>query len=182
MSRGSILAVVAASFAAGTVASGASSSPQPLTQHGTVISLADPGALVVRIADGTSERVQLVGITLPSAGSCASAQAAADLGTLVTGKPVWLLVVVGKGRLVGAYVILPGGIDAGLELVQRGDATVSDAQPFKQRAAYLRAQKIAQAGSLGLWGCNAPSGPDQQGHGHGPQGHGPDSNGGPKDK
>jgi endonuclease YncB( thermonuclease family) len=145
-----------------------------------VISLVDQGALVVRIADGTSERVQLVGITLAPLGSCAFAQATADLGALVTGKPVWLLIAVGKGRLVGAYVILPGGIDAGLELVQRGDATVSSAQPFKQRAAYLRAQKVAQSGSLGLWGCNAPSGPEQQGHGHDPQGHGADSKGGSK--
>jgi endonuclease YncB( thermonuclease family) len=130
----------------------------------------------VRIADGTIEHVQLIGISLPATGSCAFAQATADLGAIVTGKPVWLLVVPGKPRSVpfAAYVILPEGVDAGLELIQRGDATVSNGPPFKQRSAYLKAQKAAQASSLGLWGCAPPSPPGSPppGHGHAPPAHG----------
>jgi endonuclease YncB( thermonuclease family) len=131
--------------------------------------------------------VQVFGLTAPAAGSCALGQAAADATSLALGKPVWLVAVQGGSsksvrRAVVAYVILPGGLDLGLELVKRGDATVrADQRAFKQRAAYLRAEDAAQASSLGLWGCGGgqttttttTSAPPGRGHGQGaPQGQG----------
>jgi endonuclease YncB( thermonuclease family) len=174
------------------VPEGALGSP-PVTQRGTVTAIANPGLLTVRLGDGTRELVQVLGLTAPAAGSCALGQAAADATSLALGKPVWLVAVQGGSsknvrRAVVAYVILPGGLDLGLELIKRGDATVrADQRPFKQRAAYLRAENAAQASSLGLWGCgggqttttSVPPGrgqgqgaPPGQGQGHGSSGNG----------
>jgi endonuclease YncB( thermonuclease family) len=181
MSRGQILAGIAITLAGCALAPAATSTPPPFTQRGTVSTVVDAVTLDVRLPDGKSERVQLIGLQPPGAASCALGQATADLGALVAGKPLWLLVVPPKGHaknVVAAYAILPGGADVGLELLQRGDATVGRAKgPFKQLAAYTRAQKTAQAAGLGLWGCTAaaptpasPPGQSGQSHGHGHSG------------
>ena len=186
------IAIALAVFALSQVAS---STAPPFTQRGTVTTVVDPVTLDVRLTDGRSERVQLIGLQPPTAGSCALTQAATDLSGLVSGKPLWLLIVPPRGKakhIVLAYAILPGGNDVGLELVRRGDATVArNERPFKQLAAYTRAQKAAQAARLGLWGCTpsaaspatppAPSPPPGQSHGNGndhtPPGQGSDKNG-----
>ena len=146
----------------------------PFAQRGAVSAIVDPATIEVRLPDGTSERVQLVGVAVPRGDSCVLAQATADITTLALGKPVWLVAVKGKPhRTILAYAILPGGLDLGLELVKRGDATVrTDQHPLKQRSAYLRAQSAAHAGSVGLWGCTTTAAPKpgDQGHGHGPPG------------
>jgi micrococcal nuclease len=164
----------------------ASATPQPFTQRGTATVVVDPVTLDVSLVDGTSERVQLIGLQPPAAGSCALSQATADLGALVSGKPLWLLVVPGKRkpkRVVTAYAILPGGGDVGVDLVRRGDAKVAHGQwPFKQLADYTRAQKTAQTAEAGLWGCSlapavspppAPPGHDNSHGKSGDNGHGP---------
>jgi endonuclease YncB( thermonuclease family) len=130
-----------------------------LTQQGTVAAIVDSSTIDVRLPGSKSERVQLFGVSALADGSCALSQAQADITSLALGKSVWLVAVGGKpGRnhaLVVAYVVLPGGLDLGLELVRRGDVTVrTDAKPFKQRHSYLRVQAAAESGSLGLWGCN----------------------------
>jgi endonuclease YncB( thermonuclease family) len=194
MLRGKVLVGIIIALAACVLIPVAASAQQPFTQRGTVTAVVDPVTLDVRITAETSERVQLIGLKPPSAGSCALGQATADLGALVSGKPLWLLVVPPRGkakRIVLAYAILPGGDDVGLELVRRGDVTVAhDGGPFKQLAAYTRAQKAAQAAKLGLWGCTTsaaspappdPSAPPGQSHGNGndhtPPGQGSDKNG-----
>jgi endonuclease YncB( thermonuclease family) len=189
MSRGLVLAGIAITLAAFALAQLASSTPQPFTQRGTTTAIVDPVTLEVRLTDGTSERVQLIGLQPPAAGSCALSQATADLGALVSGKPLWLLVVPPKAkgkRVVTAYAILPGGADVGLELVRRGDATVWHHGTFKQLTVYARAQKDAQGAKLGLWGCTPaapspppPASPPGQAHGKGqqPPGQSPDKNG-----
>jgi hypothetical protein len=63
-------------------------------------------------------------------------------------------------HVVLAYTILPGGLDLGLELVKRGDATArADRPPFKSLVTYIRAQEDAQATSVGLWACPTGSAP-----------------------
>jgi endonuclease YncB( thermonuclease family) len=174
MLRGQVFAGIAFVLAVCALASAAPSTPQPFTQRGTVTAIVDPVTLDVRLADETSERVRLIGLEAPAAGSCALPQATADVGSLVSGKPLWLVVVPPNGkakRVVPAYAILPGGTDLGVELVRRGDATVSHG-PFKKLAAYTRAQSAAQAGALGVWGCNAAPAPpappaSAQGQSHG---------------
>jgi endonuclease YncB( thermonuclease family) len=142
----------------------------PFTQRGAVSAIVDPATIEVHLVDGTSERVQIFGIVAPAAGSCAQGQATTDITALALAKSVWLVAVKGKPRrTIDAYAILPGGLDLGLELVKRGDATVrADPHPFEQRTAYLRAQAAAHAGSLGLWGCGTalPSKPGDHGHAH----------------
>src|SRR5262249_20853288 len=87
-------------------------------------------------------------------------QATADAAALALGKSVWLVAVQGgpprnSRRPLLAYVILPGGSDLGLLLVNRGDATVrTDQHQWKQRASYVRAEQVAQAALLRLWGCS----------------------------
>jgi endonuclease YncB( thermonuclease family) len=176
MLRGQVFVGIAISLVVCALASAAPFTPQPFTQRGTVTAVVDSVTLDVRLADGTGERVQLVGLEAPAAGSCALAQAFVDLGALVSGKSLWLVVVPPKGKakhLVPAYAILPGGADVGLELVRRGDATVSHRGPFKKLAAYMQAQKTAQAGKLGVWGCTSaapsappPAAPQGQANGH----------------
>ena len=185
MSRGRVLAGIAVAMATCVLAPVGSSTPQPFTQRGAIVSVVDPASVNVRLTDNTGERVKLIGLQPPAPGSCGFDPALADLNALVAGKPVWILVVPPRGApakkrsLVTGYVILPGGADVGLELVRRGDATVRrDQGPFKQSAAYKQAQKAAQASSLGLWGCTsagtppaaapAPGQSQGQGHGQGP--------------
>jgi endonuclease YncB( thermonuclease family) len=162
MSPGRVLAGIAVAVAACVLAAAGSATPQPFTQRGTIVSVVDPATLDVRLTGKTAERVKLIGLQPPAVGSCAYGPALADLNTLVAGKPVWILVVPPRGAPakkrspVTAYVILSGGVDVGLELVRRGDATVRrDQGPFKESAAYKQAQKAAQASSLGLWGCTS---------------------------
>jgi endonuclease YncB( thermonuclease family) len=166
MLRASLLALIvgACLFSPGAFAGG------PFAQRGTVSAIVDAATIDVHLADGTSERVQLFGVAAPATGNCALGQAAADITSLALGKSVWLVAVKGKPRrTILAYAILPGGLDLGLELVRRGDATVrADQHPFKQLAAYLRAQSSAEAGALGAWACSTPP-PDPHGHGHGPK-------------
>jgi len=158
----------------------------PFAQRGTVTALVDAVTLEVRLLDGTSDQVQLFGVAAPAPASCAVASATADATALALGKPVWLVAVQGappknRRRPLLAYVVLPGGPDLGLQLVRRGEATVRTNQhPFRQRAAYVRAEKAAQTAELGLWGCTpAPSAQaptttttttQGQGQGHGQHG------------
>jgi endonuclease YncB( thermonuclease family) len=189
MLRGQVLAGIAITMAVCVLSPVASSTPPPFTQRGTVTAVVDPVTLDMHLTDGTSERVRLIGLQPPAGGSCALTQATSDLSGLVSGKPVWLLVVPpnGKGKhaVVSAYAILPGGADVGLELVERGDATVEHGEgPFKQLAAYTRAQKAAQAGKVGLWGCSpapAPTPPAPAPPGH-ENGHGQDNGNGKNGK
>lgn len=192
MLRAPVLAALALILGGSFLASEAASVSPPFAQRGTVTALVDPVTLDVRLPDGSSERVQLYGVAAPATASCAVTQATADAADLALGKPVWLVAVQGgppknRRRPLPAYVILPGGPDLGLQLVKRGDATVRPNQhPFKLRAAYVRAEKAAQAASLGVWGCaTAPSAgtpttpttatPNQaqgRGQGHGNPDHG----------
>ena len=152
------LALILGGFFLGSEA--ASGSP-PFAQQATVTLLVDPVTLEVDRPDGTTGRVQLYGIVAPGPASCAVTQATADASALVLGKRVWLVAVQGRPpknsrRPLLAYVVLPGGSDLGLLLVNRGDATIrTDQRPWKQRVSYARAQKAAQAASLGVWGCAA---------------------------
>jgi micrococcal nuclease len=154
-----VLAALALILGGFFLASEAAQGSLPFAQRGTVTALVDAVTLEVRLPDGTSEQVQLLGVAAPDPASCAATPATADAADLALGKPVWLVAVQGappksRRRPLFAYVILPGGPDLGLQLVKRGDATVRITRdPFKQRAVYLRAEKAAQDAELGLWGC-----------------------------
>jgi endonuclease YncB( thermonuclease family) len=154
------LAMILGGFFAGSEAAVGSG---PFAQRVTVTVLVDPVTVEVGFPDGTTERVQLYGVAAPDPESCALTEATADAAALALGKSVWLVAPQGRPpkksrRPLLAYVLLPKGPDLGLLLVKRGEATVRTGQhPWKQRASYVRAEKAAQAASLGLWGCTAGS-------------------------
>jgi endonuclease YncB( thermonuclease family) len=165
MPRATVLAAIALIVASLFLAAETASASQPLIQRGVITAIVDPITVEVRVADGTSERVQLYGVAAASPASCALARATADVTTLALGKPAWLVAVQGKPsrrdrRSLLAFLILPGGLDLGLELVKQGEATVRDDQPpFKQLAVYVHAQSAAQTSSIGVWSCTSDHSP-----------------------
>jgi endonuclease YncB( thermonuclease family) len=160
------------------VLSGVAGASSPFVQRGTVVSILDPGSISVRLSDGTTEQVELFGITPPDPGSCDFSQALADTTSLALGQGVWLVVAQdssrhGRSRMLLAYAVLSGGADLGLDLVQRGDAKVrADHHPFKQLASYLRAQSRAQSIPLGLWACASSTTGTKKSHSAPPSKHG----------
>ena len=95
MLRGCVLTGIA--LAACVLAPVGSSRPQPFTQRGTIVSVVDPATVDVRLTDNTGERLKLIGLQPPAAGSCGFAAALADLNALVVGKLVWIVVVPPSG-------------------------------------------------------------------------------------
>jgi endonuclease YncB( thermonuclease family) len=158
-----VLAALVLALADALPAPALSSGPRLVVQRGTVTVIVDPVTIGLRLNDGSGERAQLIGLAAPAVDSCAFSQAKADINALAGGRPVWLAVVQKEPprhglRVVLGYAILPGGLDLGLELIKRGDATVrTDQPPFKSLAAYISAQATAQASSLGLWACSGGS-------------------------
>jgi len=131
----------------------------PFTKRGTVTYVVDAQTIAVRIVGGSTTRVQILGIKGPAAASCGYATATADIADLASGQLAWLVgdraqpVHNRQGRLI-AYVVLPGGLDLGLELIKRGDAEVDPAaKKFKQLHTYRKAQAKAETTSLGMWSC-----------------------------
>jgi endonuclease YncB( thermonuclease family) len=160
-----VLAALVLPLAGARPAPALSSGPHLFIQRGIVTAVVDPVTIGLRLDNGTSERAQLIGLAAPAADSCAFHQAPADINALAGGRPVWLAVVQKEPprhgqRVVLGYAILPGGLDLGLELIKRGDATVrTDQPPFKSLATYMDAQATAQASSLGLWACSSSPAP-----------------------
>lgn len=133
------------------------------TKRGTVTGITDGDTITVRLQDGTSEKVRLLGIDTPERGACQSAQATARTRELAMGERVTL-----KGdrtqdtrdryRRLLAYVWLPGGKDLGFQLLAGGNAKVYVYDgAFERLAAYRRAE-AAGKGS-GVWACGGATGP-----------------------
>jgi micrococcal nuclease len=117
----------------------------------------DGDTVVVRLANGRSEHVRVIGIDTPEVGTCMASEATAATRRLADGKRVTLI---GDGtqdtrdrygRLL-AYVWLPGGKDLGFQLVAGGYARsyVYD-RPFKRLTPYEYAESLAQG--KGIWRC-----------------------------
>jgi endonuclease YncB( thermonuclease family) len=117
----------------------------------------DGDTVVVRLANGRSEHVRVIGIDTPEVGTCMASEATAATRRLADGKHVTLI---GDGtqdtrdrygRLL-AYVWLPGGKDLGFQLVAGGYAKsyVYD-RPFGRLTPYEYAERLAQG--RGVWRC-----------------------------
>src|SRR5262245_46523672 len=130
-------------IAAASLLAPAASLASPVTQKGVVTAIVDGRTLQVRLTGGKGERIQLTGLAAPGSMSCAAVQSEADLAHLAQGKLVWIVAETShgahsSGSALVAYVFLPGGLDLGLQLVKRGDASVAGGKhSFKQAAAYL---------------------------------------------
>ena len=178
MKRVTIIVLLAC---AGTVLAGLASAGTSgeFTQKGVVTEVVDGDTLRVRLANGKSERVRLIGIDAAERGACFAAPAAARARELALSKPV---VLRGDrtqdtrdryGRLL-AYVWIPGGRDLGYQLVAGGFAKVYVYRdPFQRLPAYRTAESRAKSAPAGAWkACGAtirpvvPSPPSPAGNCH----------------
>ena len=133
------------------------------TQKGVVTEVVDGDTLRVRLVDGTSERVRLIGIDAAERGACFADQASARVRQLALSKPIVLRGDPTQdtrdryGRLL-AYVWLPGGRDLGYQLGAGGFAKVYVYRdPFQRLSAYRSAEGKAKAAPTGAWracGCS----------------------------
>jgi micrococcal nuclease len=144
-------------LAAVVVANASARQSGAFTQRGVVTEVVDGDTVRVRLLNGTSERVRLIGIDAAERGACFAAQATARARQLVLSKPVVLRGDATQdtrdryGRLL-AYVWIPGGRDLGYQLVAGGFAKVyvyRDA--FQRLAAYRNAENKARSAPAGAW-------------------------------
>jgi len=126
--------------------------------QGLVTSVADGDTLRARIG-GSTERVRLIGVDAPERGECYSTRSTELLRALAQATVVRILGDSTQrerdrfGRLL-AYVVLPGGIDAGEMLLERGAAVVFETRPpFARHEAYVEAQAEAASAAAGLHGA-----------------------------
>jgi micrococcal nuclease len=131
------------------------------TLKGTVTTVFDGDTVQVRLANGRSERVRLVGIDAPERGACWAAEARSAAARLATGRPVTLRGDATQatrdryGRLL-AYVWLPGGKDLGYQLLAGGfGKSYVYERPFSRLSAYLRAEAVGRRLARSVWSCGA---------------------------
>jgi micrococcal nuclease len=149
----SLLAVASAATAGLATAAPTGS----FTQKGVVTEVVDGDTLRVRLANGKSERVRLIGIDAAERGACFADRASARARQLALSKPVVLRGDATQdtrdryGRLL-AYVWLPGGRDLGYQLVAGGFAKVYVYRdPFERLSAYRNAEVKARTAPAGAW-------------------------------
>jgi micrococcal nuclease len=144
-------------LAAAVAASASARQSATFTQKGVVTEVLDGDTVRVRLLNGKSERVRLIGIDAAERGACFAAQATARARQLVLSKPVVLRGDATQdtrdryGRLLG-YVWIPGGRDLGYQLVAGGFAKVYVyREAFQRLAAYRNAESKARSAPAGAW-------------------------------
>ncbi|MFA9445462.1 thermonuclease family protein [Egicoccus sp. AB-alg6-2] len=89
----------------------------------TVVHVVDGDTVDVRAADGTEERIRVIGIDTPERGECGYVEAAAAMADLVDGRQVDLVAGARDDRdrydRLLRYLDVDG-TDAGLRLIERG--------------------------------------------------------------
>jgi micrococcal nuclease len=149
--------ILAALVGAATLATAAQTAGSGrFTLRGSVTHVVDGDTIDVRLTNGRSERVRLIGIDTPERGWCGAAKATAYARSLAQGRPA---VLQGDptqatrdryGRLL-AYVWV-GGHDLGFRQLARGLAKVYVYdRPFQRLAAYRQAERVGKARSDGIW-------------------------------
>jgi micrococcal nuclease len=144
-------------LAAAVAASASAGQSAAFTQKGVVTEVLDGATVRVRLLNGKSERVRLIGIDAAERGACFAAQATARARQLVLSKPVVLRGDATQdtrdryGRLL-AYVWTPSGRDLGYQLVAGGFAKVYVyREAFQRLAAYRNAESKARSAPAGAW-------------------------------
>jgi len=123
-----------------------------------VVEVIDGDTLDVELADGTIDRVRIIGINAPESGECYAGQATAKLSNLVEGERVQLIADRTDrdryDRLL-RYVELAGE-DMGARLVSDGLSAVRVSEPDDARERVLRAlESDAREAERGLWSPTA---------------------------
>lgn len=126
--------------------------------RGAVVGVVDGDTIVVRFA-GNRERVRVLGIDTPEAGTCLAANATAETRRLALGRRVELRRDSSQPmrdrfdrRL--AYVELPDGSDLGFQLLARGLARAFVVgKPFERLETYRQAEILGRRHRVSIWRC-----------------------------
>lgn len=144
-------------FAACLALAEATAKDAPQTVTGRVVGVHDGDSITVLAPGNEQLKVRLEGIDAPELKQAFSRQSKQALSDLVFGKSV-VLQVTGKDRYKRTLaVVMVDGMNANLEMVQRGMAWRFD--KYSKDAALLAAQNKAKAGKLGLWRDPEPVAP-----------------------
>jgi len=130
------------------VVSDAAPATKPVAVKGRVVRVVSGDTLDIRLDGGALERVRLLGVAAPQAGSCFSRTAAATTRSLAGARRVTL--ASGSHRL--AYVDVAGRGDLGRLLVDRGAAQVDSwGRGFARFVPYVPVQQRAERANRGMW-------------------------------
>lgn len=137
----------------------------------TVVAVIDGDTADVRLADGTTRRLRIIGIDTPETVDpsqpvqCYGPEASERAKTLLAGQTVTLLPDPTQdqadryGRML-VYVTLPDSRDVGEMLIREGFAReYTYRTAYQRQAAYRAAQMEAQHAGRGLWGACQSSQP-----------------------
>jgi micrococcal nuclease len=148
--RRRVVLILLALAAAGTIAVVADATRGSGTS-GLVTAVTAGDTLQVKLANGKSQTVRVLGVVAPRTGACYATEAADATRTLAVGKTVRL-----SGTGATAYVTLPDGTDLGRALVDGGFAQVDAWGPsFSRFASYVPLQQAAETANKGIWGACA---------------------------
>jgi micrococcal nuclease len=132
--------------------------------RGTVTYVVDGDTVDVRLTNGRTERIRLIGIDTPERGRCDAAKATAYARSLAQGRPAVLQGDATQatrdryGRLL-AYVWI-GGRDLGYLQLARGLARVYVYdRPFQRLDAYRQAERAGRTHADGIWHACASAPP-----------------------
>jgi micrococcal nuclease len=160
------LALLVLALSAAVVAASAQPAREgAFTLRGTVTYVVDGDTLNVRLDNGRSERVRLIGIDTPERGACLSGRATGSARGLADDQRVVLRGDASQdtrdryGRLL-AYAWVRGR-DLGFQQVTSGLARVYvHDRPFQRLSAYRRAEQAGRKRPQNVWrGCPVPAAP-----------------------
>ncbi|MHB8641541.1 MAG: hypothetical protein ACYDA3_01435 [Gaiellaceae bacterium] len=117
----------------------------------TVTRVSAGDTLEVRLSNGKSQALHVLGVVAPPAKSCYAPEATAAASALALSQTVKL-----SGTGAAAYVTLPDGSDLGAQLIQSGAAQLDTwGKPVSRFASYVPLQQAAESSNKGLWGACA---------------------------
>lgn len=158
-----LLALLVLAVAAAIVAASAQPAREgAFTLRGTVNYVVDGDTLSVRLDNGRSERVRLIGIDTPERGACLAGKATGLARRVADDQRVVLRGDATQdtrdryGRLL-AYAWV-GGRDLGFQQISSGLARVYVYdRPFQRLSAYRRAEQLGRTRTPNVWrGCSSP--------------------------
>jgi micrococcal nuclease len=149
--------VLLVGIAAGWLALRSGDEPER-SPRGVVVHVVDGDTIDVRLTR-SRERVRVLGIDTPEAGTCLARQAARETRGLVLGRRVELRGDDSQpdrdrfGRRL-AYVRLPDGRDLGFQLIAHGLARAFVVgEPFDRLETYRRAEILGRRQTRSIWQC-----------------------------
>lgn len=145
------------------VTAGAAGDPEADPPSGAteaiVASITDGDTIRVRLSNGSTEPLRIIGINSPERGECFAAEAAAVLEWLApVGSTVWLTRDRSDRDQYDRLLrhVWVGGLNVGEEILRRGAALARDYPPDTSMSSRFRAaQEHAREMGLGLWAKDA---------------------------